>query len=245
MSNTRDSLLLIGAGGRTGLCALRSLCAAAVPVIACVRRADRLPREPRLAAAEVAVVDLEQPGALAPLLERSVHVIYLAGASRRSLSAGAWQVEVESLALALEVAQRAALPGRWIYVGFDHGPAPGGLTWSESRWRELKREAEGLVASSALNYFILRTGRVTDLVRDEPRVAVSQSFGSAMEGELPCNALAFLLTGVALSGATHRAQASVRVDAGGIGLQQAVDAFSRLRRDRAATASAPWRQPAR
>ena len=73
----RDSILLIGASGQTGRYVLRYLCAAAVPVIACVRSAERLASDPSLASAEVAVANVEQPHTLAPLIERAAHVIYL------------------------------------------------------------------------------------------------------------------------------------------------------------------------
>lgn len=233
--NQRDSLLVVGASGRTGLCVLRYLCATSIPVIACVRRADRLPPEPRLASAEVAITDLEQPGSLAPLIERAAHVIYLAGSSRKSLSPGAWQVEVDSLTACVEFAERSGFAGRFIYVG--HGTADDrGVTWSESRWRELKREAEGVITASNLNYFILHTGRVLDPVQQEPRVGVSQS-PFAGDADLPCNVLAFLLTGAALAGAVHRTKVNVRVDPAGARLQDAVQAFGRLRTDRADTAA--------
>jgi hypothetical protein len=232
-ANFRDSILLLGASGRTGVCVLRYLCSASAPVIACVRRADRIPREPRLAAAEVAIVNLEQPGALAPLMERAAHVLYLAGSERKGLSPGAWQLEVESLSTCIELAQRSALPGRLIYAGHSAAERAGSVTWSESRWRELKREAEQLITGSNLNYFILRTGRVTDEVRDPPPVSVSQTSPCAPEAELPCNVLAFLLTGVTLAGATLRSRVNVQVDPRGLGLQEAVQAFGRLRTDAA------------
>ncbi|MCS7100830.1 MAG: NAD(P)H-binding protein, partial [Burkholderiaceae bacterium] len=225
MQEAKDAILLIGASGRTGLSVWRYLCAAAVPVIACVRRRELLPPEPRLAAAEVVEADVEQPGAFAPLFERAAHVIYVAGAPRKSLSAGAWQVEVEGLAVCLVLAQRTAIRGRWIYVGHDGAEPAGTVTWAESRWRELKREAEQAVIASGVNYFILRTSRVTDLVHEEPRVVVSQPVGPAPEGEIPCNALALLLAGAALAGASPRARASVRVDPSGVPLQEAVEGF--------------------
>lgn len=229
-SNHRDSILVVGANGRTGICVLRYLCATSIPVIACVRRADRLPHEPRLASAEVALVNLEQPSSLVPLIDRAVHVIWLAGSSRKGLSPGAWQVEVESLTACVEHAERNAFAGRFIYVG--HASADErGVTWSESRWRELKREAEGVLAASNLNYFILRTGHVADAVMEEPRVGVSQSPFTG-DGTLPCNVLAFLLTGAAIAGAVRRTKVNVRVDGSGARLQDAVQAFSRLRADR-------------
>lgn len=235
-SNSRDAILVVGASGRTGLCTLRYLCATSIPVIAAVRRADRLPPEPRLQSAEVAVVNLEQFGALGPCIDRAVHVIYLAGSSRKSLSPGAWQVEVESLTATLEYAQRSGFQGRFIYVG-HHAIDDRGVTWSESRWRELKREAESLVAASDLNYVILRTGRVTDVVSQEPRVGVSQQ-PFAGDADLPCNVLAFLVTGAAIAGAVHRARVNVRVDAQGARLQDAVQGFTRLRADRAESTDA-------
>ncbi|MCS6944153.1 MAG: hypothetical protein RMK97_01850, partial [Sutterellaceae bacterium] len=51
------------------------------------------------------------------------------------------------------------------------------------------------------------------------------------EGEIPCNALALLLAGAALAGASPRARASVRVDPSGVPLQEAVEGFLRLRSD--------------
>lgn len=230
-TNFRDSILLVGATGRTGVCVLRYLCAASVPVIACVRRANRIPAEPRLAAAEVAVVNLEQPGAIGSLVERAANIVYLAGSERKGLSPGAWQLEVESLSACVEIAQRCALPGRLIYVGHSVAERTGGVTWSESRWRELKREAEQIITASSLNYFILRTGRVTHEVRNPAPVSVSQTSDCSSEAELPCNVLAFLLTGVALSGATLRSRVNVQVEPRGLGLQDAVHAFGRLRPD--------------
>ena len=235
--NLPESILLIGASGRTGLCVLRYLCAAAVPVIACVRRPDRLPAEPRLAAAEVAVVNLQQPGAIAPLFERAAQVIYLAGSARNSLSPGAWQLEVESLTTCLEFAQRSGFHGRWSYVGCSDDEPAAGATWAETRWRELKQEAEQALKDSSVDYFILRTGRVTGVILEEPRVRVSQeatasSSAAPLAGELPCNVLAFLLTGIALAGAAHRAEATVRLDPSGVNLQEAVHAFGRLRSER-------------
>lgn len=226
----RESVLLIGASGRTGRAVLRYLSAASVPVIACVRRADRLP-EPRAASVEVAVANLEHPHTLAPLIERAAHVIYLAGGDRRSLSPGAWQLEVETLAAGLEMARRADLPGRWIYVGYSGAEQRGGTTWAEARWRELKVAAEEAITGSGVNYFILRTGVVSEAVSAEPRVTLSQSPAPAPGAEIPCNALGFLLTGAALAGATHRARTLVRVDPAGVNLQAAVQAFSRLRTD--------------
>lgn len=234
-SNSRDSILVVGASGRTGLCTLRYLCATSIPVIAAVRRADRLPPEPRLQSAEVAVVNLEQFGALGPWIDRAVHVIYLAGSSRKSLSPGAWQVEVESLSSTIEYAQRSAFAGRFIYVG-HHSIDDRGVTWSEARWRELKREAESLLVASSLNYVILRTGRVTDVVAAEPRVSVSQSPFTG-DADLPCNVLAFLVTGAAIAGAMHRSRVNLRVDNHGARLQDAVQGFTRLRADRVETAS--------
>ena len=232
-SSIRDSILLIGASGRTGICVLRYLCAASVPVIGCVRRADRLPDEPRLAAAELAVVNLEQPFLVAPLIERAAHVIYLAGSARNSLSPGAFQLEVESLAACLEIAERTGFEGRWVYVGCTESEPARGTTWAESRWHEMKREAEQALTASNLNYFILRAGRITSPILEEPRVRVSQGASAPFESELPCNVLAFLLTGVVLAGAMHRSEATVRLDASGMKLQEAVQAFSRLRTDRA------------
>lgn len=223
----RDSILVVGASGRTGSFVVRYLSAASVPVIACVRRP---PAEAQLGAAEYVVADLARPASLAPFLDRAAHVIYVAGSPRKSLSAGAWQLEIDALSVAIELARRSGFAGRWIYVGYS-GPQQGSsASWEESRWRELKLEAEEVITSSSLNYFVLSTGRVTEAVREEPRVAVTQSSGQA-KADLPCNVLAFLLTGVAMAGATHRARATVRLDPGGMRLQAAVNAFSRLRAD--------------
>jgi hypothetical protein len=229
-SGFRESILVIGASGRTGRYVLRYLGAASVPVIACVRRADRIPEDRRVASLDIAVGDLEQPYTLAPQFERAAHVIYVAGSDRNSLSPGAWQLEVDCLSSCLEMAQRAGLPGRWLYVGFS-GEQRGGTTWAEARWRELKLAAEDVVASSGLDYFILRTGRVTEPVSTEPRVALSQSPAPSPSAELPCNVLAFLLTGAALSGATRRARVKASLDPDGLRLQPAVQAFGRLRAD--------------
>jgi uncharacterized protein YbjT (DUF2867 family) len=229
-SNVRDSILVVGASGRTGLCVLRYLCATSIPVIASVHRVDRIPPEPRLAAAEVVAANLEQPGSLAPLIERAAHVIYLAGSTRKGMSPGAWQVEVESLGSCIDSAERSGFGGRFIYVGHAGGDDRN-VTWAESRWRELKREAEGVLTASNLNYFVLRTGRVVDPVAQEPRVGVSQSTFTG-DADLPCNALAFLLTGAALAGAVHRAKVNVRIDHAGARLQEAVQAFGRLRTER-------------
>ncbi len=234
-SNFRDSILVVGASGRTGLCVLRYLCATSVPVIAAVRRADRLPPEPRLQSAEIAVVNLEQPGAVVPLIDRASHVIWLAGSARKSLAPGAWQAEVESLTSCVEYADRSGFQGRFLYVGHT-SPDDRGVTWSEKRWRELKREAEGALTASSVNYFVLRTGRVLDPVMQEPRVSVSQSpFG--VEAELPCNVLAFLLVGAVLAGAMHRSKVNVRVDEAGARLQDAVQGFLRLRAERTEAAA--------
>lgn len=236
--NARDSILLIGATGRTGTFVLRYLCAASAPVIACVRREDRLPQEPRLAAAEIAVCDLEQPGTTFPLFDRAANVVWLAGSQRRSLSPGAWQLEVEALGTCLEHARASGFAGRFIYVGYAPPDPTGGASWAESRWRELKVEAEQTIEASGLNYFILRTGRITGMVVDEPRVAVTQKPpGGAEEAELPCNVVAFLLTGAALAGAMQRSKATVRLDRNGARLQEAVQAFGRLRADAPAPSS--------
>lgn len=227
--NARDSILVIGASGRTGRHVLRYLCAAAVPVIACVRRADRLAGEPRLAAAEIAVADLVQPYTLAPLLARAAHVVYLAGSDRRGLAPGAWQLEVDSLTTCLELAQRQGFGGRWIYVGHSEQAPTGSVAWAETRWRELKQAAEQALMASAVDYLILRVGRIVDPVGSEPLVRVTQRPGGA--GDVPCNALGFLLTGAALAGAASRATASLALGADGLRLQAAVHAFARLRSD--------------
>jgi hypothetical protein len=235
--HARDSVLVVGASGRTGLCLIRYLCSTSVPVVACVRRADRLPAEPRLAAAEVAVVNLEQPAAMAPLIDRVAHVVYVAGSARKSLSPGAWQIEVDGLATCVEFAQRSGFPGRWIYVGMVDDGRTAEVTWAESRWREMKREAVQVITASSLNYFILHTGRVTEAVDVEPRVRVSQSPTAPRDAELPCNVLAFLLCGAVMVGASHRSQATVRVDPSGMKLQEAARAFSRLKSDPAPQAA--------
>ena len=237
-TQVRDAILLIGASGRTGRFVLRYLCAASVPVIACVRSADRLAAESRLASAQIAVADLERPYTLVPLIERAAHVIYLAGGDRRSLAPGAWQLEIDSLAACVEAAQRSGLPGRWISVGYAGAVQRGSASWAETRWRELKVAAEEVVTSSGLNYFLLRTGRITDPVSDEPRVGVSQQ-AAVPDAELPCNALGFLLVGAALAGAASRARATVRLNPAGVRLQSAVDAFGRLHPD--ATTPSPVR----
>jgi nucleoside-diphosphate-sugar epimerase len=238
-SKERDFILVIGASGRTGLFATRYLCAAAVPVIACVHRAQRLPDEPLLARAEVAIADLEQPGTIAPLIDRALHVIYVAGSERRSLSPGAWQLEVEALSSCVETARRSGFHGRWIYVGYSGAGQRGSATWAETRWRELKAEAEQVILSSELNYFVLRTGHVTGTVSLEPYVSVTQQHNVTPQAELPCNVLGFLLTGAALAGVTPRAQVTMRVDTHGFKLQDAVQAFGRLRTDSPAMAAEP------
>ena len=229
-TSVRDSVLLVGASGQTGRYVLRYLCDASVPVIACVRGADRLASEPSLASAEVAVADVEQPHTLAPLIERAAHVIYLAGGNRRGLSPGAWQLEVDGLSGCLELAERAGLPGRWISVGYSGSNQRTATTWAETRWRELKRAAEDVIAASGVNYFVLRTGLITAPVSTEPRVSIAQD-SAAADAQLPCNALAFLLTGAAMAGATSRSRVTARVDLHGLKLQSAVQAFSRLRQD--------------
>jgi NAD(P)H-binding len=227
----RDSILLVGASGQTGRYVLRYLCAASVPVIACVRSADRLASEPSLGSAEVVVANVEQPYTLAPLIERAAHVIYLAGGDRRGLSPGAWQLEIDSLSGCLELARRAGLPGRWISVGYSGSDQrTGATTWAETRWRELKLAADDVIAASGVNYFVLRTGLITAPTSTEPRVSITQD-SAAAGAQLPCNALAFLLTGVALAGATNRSSATVRLDPNGLKLQSAVQAFARLRPD--------------
>jgi nucleoside-diphosphate-sugar epimerase len=238
-SKEREFILVIGASGRTGVFATRYLCAATVPVIACVRRVERLPAEPLLARAEVATANLERPETLAPLIDRAQHVIYVAGSERRSLSPGAWQLEVDALSASIEIARRSGFNGRWIYVGYSGGSQRGSATWAETRWRELKAEAEQVLLSSDLNYFILRTGHVTGTVSLEPNVGMTQQHNVAPDAELPSNVLGFLLTGAALAGATHRSQATVRLDAHGFKLQDAVQAFGRLRTDSQAVAAEP------
>jgi hypothetical protein len=198
-----------------------------VPVIACVRSADRMTSEQ--SSAEMACADVEQPHALAPLMDRAAHVIYLAGGDRRSLTPGAWQLEVEALQGCMELARRAGLPGRWISVGYS-GSQERTATWAEIRWRELKLAADDVIAASGVNYFILRTGRIIEAVGAEPRVSLAQNTAAA-DAELPCNTLGFLLAGAALAGATNRSSVNVRLDPHGLQLQSAVQAFSRLRQD--------------
>jgi len=240
-TSLRDSILLVGASGQTGRYVLRYLCAASVPVIACVRSADRLASEPSLASAEIVFANVEQPDTLAPWIQRAAHVIYLAGGDRRGLSPGAWQLEVEGLSGCLELARRAGLPGRWISVGYSGSVQRTGATWAETRWRELKLAADDVIAASGVNYFVLRTGLITAPVSTDPRVSMAQH-SAAADAELPCNALAFLLTGAALAGATNRSRVTVRVDPHGLKLQSAVRAFSRLRQD-AAILSTPRLMP--
>ena len=230
-TSVRDSILLVGASGRTGRYVLRYLCNASVPVIACVRSADRHTTEPSLARAEVAFANVEQPHTLAPLIERAAHVIYLAGGNRKGLSPGAWQLEVDGLSGCLELAKRSGLPGLWISVGYSGlGQRTGAITWAETRWRELKLAADEVIAASGVNYFVLRTGMIAAPASTDPLVSVSQN-SAAADAELPCNSLAFLLTGAALSGATNRSRVTVRLDPNGLTLQSAVQAFSRLRQD--------------
>ena len=113
------------------------------------------------------------------------------------------------------------------YSGSDQRTGP---TWTETRWRELKLAAEDAIAASGVNYFVLRTGLIGAAVSTEPRVSIVQS-SAAADAEVPCNALAFLLTGVALVGATDCSRVTVRLDPHGLKLQSAVQAFSRLRQD--------------
>jgi len=237
-AHERESVLVVGATGRTGAFVTRYLCAAAVPVIACVRRPDRLPAEPSLAAAEIVTANLERPETLAPLVDRALHIVYVAGSERRSLSPGAYQLEIDALAATLEIARRSGFGGRWIYVGYSGVEQRGSATWAETRWRELKLEAEQAIAGSNLNYFILRIGRVSGPVAVEPNVSVTQRHATSPDAELPCNALGFLLAGAALAGATSKSTATVQLDSHGYKLQDAVRAFSRLRTDVSATTRA-------
>ena len=232
-SQERDSILVVGARGRTGAYVTRYLHAAAVPVIACVRRADKQPSEPLSASPEVVIANLERPETYAPLIDRAVHIIYVAGSERRSLSPGAYQLEIDALSALVELARRSGFRGRWIYVGYSGASQPNNATWAETRWRELKADAELVIVGSGLDYFILRTGRIVGPVGIEPHVRVSQRLEATADAELPCNAVAFLLTGAALSGATPRSSATVRLDAHGVKLQDAVRSFSRLRSDAA------------
>jgi hypothetical protein len=183
-----------------------------------------------LASAEVVCADVEQPHTLAPLIERAAHVIYLAGGDRRGLSPGAWQLEVEGLSGCLDLARRAGLPGRWISVGYSGPFKRSGASWAEIRWRELKLAADEVIAASGVNYFVVRTGRLSAPVDIHPRVSITQD-SAAPNASLPCNVLAFLLTGAALSGAADRSRVTVRLDPHGLTLQNAVHAFQWLRRD--------------
>ena len=140
-TSVRDSILLVGASGRTGRYVLRYLCRSAGHGL----RAARIALRPnRRWPCRSCVRQREQPHTLAPLIERAAHVIYLAGGDRRSLSPGAWQVEVDGLSDCLELAKRADLPGRWISVGYSGSDQrTGATTWAETRWRELKLAADG------------------------------------------------------------------------------------------------------
>ena len=115
-------------------------------------------------------------------------------------------------------------------MGYSGSDERTGATWAESRWRELKLAADDVIAASDVNYFVLRTGLIAAPISTEPRVSVAQD-SAAADAQLPCNALAFLLTGVALAGATNRARVTVRLDPHGLKLQSAVQAFARLRSD--------------
>jgi hypothetical protein len=207
-------------------------------VIACVRRADRVPAELRAAAVEVAIANVERPDTIEPLIDRAAHVIWLAGSARRSLSPGAWQLEVESLGSCLEICRRSGFDGRFIYVGYSGAESRESTTWAESRWRELKLEADQVITASNANYFVLRTGHVIEAVTREPTVSVTQHAGIAPDAQLPSNVLAFLLTGAALAGAAYRSKVTVRLHSGGAKLQEAVQAFSRLRSEETAAAGA-------
>ena len=242
-TSVKDSILLIGASGRTGRYVLRYLCAASVPVIACVRSADRLPSDASLASAEVAVADVAHPQTIEPLIDRAAHVIYLAGVNRKGLSPGAWQLEIDGLSGCMRLAERAGLPGRWISVGYSGSDQSTGASWAETRWRELKAAADEVIVESGVNYFVLRTGLIAAAVSTEPRVSVSQNPAGG-DAELPCNALAFLLTGAALAGATNRSRVTVRADPLGLKLQRAVHAFSRLRQDSSISNTARVMRPA-
>ncbi len=232
----RDALLVIGAAGRTGQYLLRYLAAAAVPTLAAVRR-NRPPAE-RQPGIEYVEADLQQPSSYAPLLARATQVIWVAGSDRRSLSPGAWQVEVDGLAACLEIARRDGFAGRWLIVSSSCGDQRG-TNWAETRWRELKRAAEDALEASEVNYFMLRTGRVTAAVGGQPRVTLSQHPSPQPAAELPCNVLAFLLTGAAMVGTSARARVTARLDYAGQSLQEAVYTFSTLRSD--ARADAPLR----
>jgi uncharacterized protein YbjT (DUF2867 family) len=64
-TSSRDSILLVGASGQTGRYVLRYLCAASVPVIACVRSAHRLASDRRWHLPKL-FRQREQPHTLAP-----------------------------------------------------------------------------------------------------------------------------------------------------------------------------------
>jgi hypothetical protein len=114
-------------------------------------------------------------------------------------------------------------------VGYGGSDQRSGATWAETRWRELKRAADDVIVASGVNYFVLRTGRIAAPASTEPRVSMTQN--SVAGAELPCNSLAFLLTGAALSGAANRSHVTVRLDPHGLALQSAVQAFRLLRQD--------------
>ena len=115
-------------------------------------------------------------------------------------------------------------------MGYSGSDQRTGATWAETRWRELKRAAEEVIAASGVNYFVLRTGRITAAVGTDTRVSITQGSGAG-DAELACNSLAFLLAGAALSGATICSRVTVRIDPRGLTLQSAVQAFRLLRQD--------------
>ena len=86
----------------------------------------------------------------------------------------------------------------------------GATTWAETRWRDLKLAADEVIAASGVNYFVLRTGLIAAAISPEPLVSITQN-SAAADAELPCNSLAFLLTGAALSGAANRSRVTVRL----------------------------------
>ena len=105
-----------------------------------------------------------------------------------------------------------------------------GASWAEIRWRELKLAADEVITASGVNYFVLRTGRISPPVDIHPRVSTTQD-SPAPDASLPCNVLAFLLTGAALSGAAERSRVTARLDPHGLTVQHAVQSFQWLQPD--------------
>jgi len=144
-------------------------CAAAVPVIACIRRANSLPAEPAVGAAEVALAkSSSDPNTIAPLIERAVHVIYRPASERRSLSPGAWQLEIDALSASLEIARRTGFDGRWIYVSYSGRRPTRQCHLGRNALARIEGGSEQAIAATNLNYFMLRTGRSFGPVTSEP-----------------------------------------------------------------------------